>query len=168
LKRPEGAAIYAGLHWTSQLLRQFPCTHPRVGQTPALPVYANNNDLLKDLKQNLEDQTPTFAHLCLDCDIIQGICTLCAQLPINTVFSDVKGHQDRQHPFANLSPVVQINILADQHASAIHQKQAITLAYSQHGSQELELLCTVVHIPSLRIYLPISVQQHTPLQCKNT
>jgi hypothetical protein len=124
LKRPEGAAIYAGLHWTSQLLRQFPCTHPRVGQTPALPVYANNNDLLKDLKQNLEDQTPTFVHLCLDHDIIQGICTLFAQLPINTVFSDVKGHQDRQHPFANLSPVVQINILADQHASAIHQKQA--------------------------------------------
>jgi hypothetical protein len=95
----------------------YPCTHLHAGQqTPALPVYADNDAVLKDIKPNLEDQTPTFAY-----DIIQGICTLRAQHPINTVFSHVKSHQDRQHPFADLPPVAQINILADQNASAIHQ-----------------------------------------------
>jgi hypothetical protein len=62
--------------------------------------------------------------LLLIVDHFQGICTLRAQLSINTVFSYVKSHQDRQHPFANLPPAAQINILADQSASAIHQKQA--------------------------------------------
>jgi hypothetical protein len=88
-------------------------------------VYADNNAVLKDIKwSHIEDQTYTFAYLHLDHDIIQGICTLCAQLPINTVFFHVKSHQDWIHPFANLPPAAQINILADHNASAIHQKQA--------------------------------------------
>ena len=168
-KRPEGAAIYAGLHWISQLLRQFPRTHPQVGQTPALPVYADNNAVLKDLKRNLEDQTPTFAYLCPDHDIIQGIRTLRTQLPFDTRFSHVKSHQDQQHPFANLPPAAQINILADQHASAIHQKQANrtglfptwipgTRAALHRGSYPITknlpaYLRTAIHAPEMQEYL---------------
>jgi hypothetical protein len=168
-KRPEGAAIYAGLHWISQLLMQFPHTHPRVGQTPTLPVYADHDAVLKDLKRDLEDQTPTFSYLCPDHDIIQGIRALHAQLPINTVFSHVKSHQDRQHPIANLTPVAQINILADQNASAIHQKQAYctglfptwipgTWAALHRGSYPITknlpaYLRTATHAPAMQEYL---------------
>jgi hypothetical protein len=91
-------------------------------KTPALPVYEDNNAVLKDIKQNLEGQTPTFAYLHPDHDIIQGVCTLFAQLPINTILSQAKSHQDQQHPFAYLPPAAQINILADQNAGAIHKK----------------------------------------------
>jgi hypothetical protein len=48
----------------------------------------------------------------------------------------------------------------------IKNKQT-ALAYSQHGSQALGLLCIVVPTPSLKISLHISVQLYTPLKCKN-
>jgi hypothetical protein len=92
------STIYAGLHWILDLLKVYPCMHPLVvGQTPALPAYADNIAILWDIKWHLEQyqQSPTFANLHPDHDIIQGICTPCAQLPINSiVFSHVKSHPD--------------------------------------------------------------------------
>jgi hypothetical protein len=167
-KRPKGAAIYAGLHWISQLLSQFPCTHPRAGQTPALPVYVDNHAILKDIKQNLEDQTSAFAYT-----FAQIMISLKAFAPFMPnffpsilFFPMLKATKTNDtHLLISLQQHKSIFWLINIRVPYIRNK-LITLAYSQHGSPELGLLCTVVHIPSPRIYLPISVQQHTPLQSR--
>jgi hypothetical protein len=120
-KRPEAAALFAGLSWIYDLLQQFPDTSPDSGPPPSLPIPIDNESVLKDINRLTNDQTPTFQYISPDYDIIQAIQTLIKAMPIAVDIFHVKSHQDRQKPYEELTPYAQINIHADHHAETIHE-----------------------------------------------
>jgi hypothetical protein len=122
-KRPKAAAIYASLHWIHDLLLQYPDHAPSDNSNPPLSIYVDNKAVLQDLARPVDDTTPAFHFLTPEYDIIQGIRTLRASLPVPVIFAHVKSHQDQQHPYEELTPDAQINILADQYAAAVHRQR---------------------------------------------
>jgi hypothetical protein len=121
-KRPEAAALYAGLSWIRDLLHQYPDTNPASGPSPSLPVPIDNDSVIKDVQRQVNDQTPTFHLLSPDYDIIQAIRTIIADMPIEIDLFHVKSHQDRHKPYDELTPYAQINVQADHNADNIHHQ----------------------------------------------
>jgi hypothetical protein len=119
-KRPEAAALFAGLSWIYDLLHQHPDNNPDSGPTPALPIPIDSKSVLDDLKRPINQQTPTYQLLSPDYDIIQAIRTIIDDMPIKLDIFHVKSHQDRQKPYDELTPYAQINIQADHHANNLH------------------------------------------------
>jgi hypothetical protein len=121
-KRPEAAALFAGLSWIMDLLEAHPDTNPD-NDTPALlTIPVDNDGMVKDVHHTINDQTPTFHLLSPDYDILQAIRTLLKKLPITTNIIHVKSHQDLIKPFEELTFEAQINILAVRQAEAIYSK----------------------------------------------
>jgi hypothetical protein len=121
-KRPEAAALFAGLSWIMDLLEAHPDTNPD-NDTPALlTIPVDNDGVVKDVHRTINDQTPTFHLLSPDYDILQAIRTLLKKLPITTNIIHVKSHQDLIKPFEELTYEAQINVLADRQAEAIYSK----------------------------------------------
>jgi hypothetical protein len=168
-KRPEAAAIYASLHWIHDILTQFPAADQTDDPPSPLSIYVDNKAVLQDIDRPVDDITPAFHYLTPEYDIIQGICTLCASLPIPVTFHHVKSHQDQQKPYEQLTPDAQINILADRHADAIHRQRPHhtglfpswipgTRAALFHGSSPVtkhipDYLRTAIHAPDMKAYL---------------
>jgi hypothetical protein len=168
-KRPEAAAIYASLHWIHELLLQYPDATLSADSNPPLSIYVDNKAVLSDLTQSVDDTTSAFHYLIPEYDIIQGIRTLRASLPVPVTFAHVKSHQDQHKPYDQLTPDAQISILADQHADAIHQKRPHhtglfpsqipgTQATLFHGTAPITkhipaYIQTAVHAPELKAYL---------------
>jgi hypothetical protein len=121
-KRPEAAALFAGLTWIQALLQQYPNTNPTNETNPTLPIPVDNEAVVKDLIQTVNEQTPTFHLLSPDYDILQAIRSTIAAIPITTDIFHVKSHQDKKTPYADLTPDAQINVLADRQAEAIYTK----------------------------------------------
>jgi hypothetical protein len=91
-KRPEAAALLAGLTWIQELLRQFP-NHTGSNLLP-LPIPVDNEGVVKDVHRTINAQMPTYDLLSPDFDILQAICTKLNELPIQTDIAHVKSHQD--------------------------------------------------------------------------
>ena len=121
-KRPEAAALFAGLSWINDLLKQHPDTNPDNNAPPILPIPVDNEGVVKDVHRTINDQTPTFHLLNPDYDILQAIRLLIETLPIKTEIFHVKSHQDKHKPFEELTFDAQINVLADRQAAAIYSK----------------------------------------------
>ena len=119
-KRPEAAALLAGLTWIQNLLRKFP-NHTDT-DPPPLQIPIDNDGVVQDVHRTINAQTPTYDLLSPDHDILQAIRTILNDLPIRTDISHVHGHQDRHKLWHELDRREQINVLADQQANAIYRK----------------------------------------------
>ena len=168
-KRPEAAALFAGLSWINVLLQAYPNANLSPAAHPTLPIPVDNEAVVKDLLHTINAQTPTFHLLSPDYDILQAIRSTIAALPLNINIFHVKSHQDLIKPFKELPPAAQINVLADQQADAIYNKRPHrtglfptwvpgTRAALFHGSQQIttripEYIRTAKHAPELKSYL---------------
>jgi hypothetical protein len=119
-KRPEAAALFAGLSWIHALLKRYPDTNPETGPTPSLPIPVDNKAVILDVHRTIDDLTATFHLLHPDYDILQAIRSVIADLPMAVDIFHVKSHQDQQKPIEDLHPHAQINVHADHHADAIY------------------------------------------------
>ena len=119
-KRPEAAALLAGLSWIHDLLRRYPDTNPDSGPTPSLSIAVDNKAVILDTNRTVNDLTSTLHLLNPDYDIMQATRSVITALPIPVDIFHVKSHQDLQKPIEELSPPAQINVLADHHADAIY------------------------------------------------
>jgi hypothetical protein len=144
---------------------------------PTLPIPVDNDAVIEDLLQTINEQTPTFHLLSPDYDILQAIRTTIAALPITTNIFHVKSHQDRQKPFAELTPDAQINVLADHQAEAIYTKRPHrtglfptwvpgTRAALFHGQHQVttripDYIRTAKHAPTMKDYLIRRSQEAT-------
>jgi hypothetical protein len=119
-KRNEAAALLAGLQWVQLLLAQ----HPNQTDSDPLPLLIpiDNDSVIKDVHQRINNQSPTFARLSPEYDIMQAIHTIILALPFPIDIFHVKGHQDNNKHWSELDPSAQINVLADRQANAIYQK----------------------------------------------
>jgi hypothetical protein len=168
-KRPEAAALFAGLSWITDLLQTYPNANPNPAAHPILPIPVDNEAVIKDLLQTITDQTPTFHLLSPDYDILQAIRSTIDALPITTNIFHVKSHQDQVKPFEELTPDAQINVLADRQADAIYNKRPHrtglfptwipgTRAALFHGPHQVttripNYIRTATHAPNLKDYL---------------
>ena len=84
-KRPEAAALLAGLTWIQKLLRQFP-NHTGTAPPP-LQIPVDNEGVVHDVHRTINEQTPTYDLLSPDYDILQAIRTILVDLPIRTEIS---------------------------------------------------------------------------------
>jgi hypothetical protein len=112
-KRPEAAALLAGLTWIQNLLRKFP-NHTETNPPPLqIPVDTNEGVVVQDVhRTTINEQTPTFDLLSPDYDILQAIRTiLLIDLLIRTDIAHVCGHQDRHKLWHELDNREQINVL---------------------------------------------------------
>ena len=112
-KRPEAAALFAGLSWILNLLKAHPDTNPDNDTPPLLPIPVDNEGVVKDIHRTINDQIPTFHLLSPDYNILQAIRSLLDTLPIITNIFHVKSHQDKIKPLEELTFDAQINVLAD-------------------------------------------------------
>jgi hypothetical protein len=176
-KRPEAAALFAGLSWIHDLLHQHPDTNPSSGSTPSLPIPIDSKSVLDDITRPVTNSTPTYHLLHPDYDIIQAIRTLIDSFPIPLDIFHVKSHQDRTKPYDELTPFAQINIHADHHADAIHDMPPSTTglfptwipgtkaALFRHTRQITKSLPayirTATHTPIMRHYLIQRSQEAT-------
>jgi hypothetical protein len=101
-KRPEAAALLAGLTWIHKLLQKYP--NHTTGTDPRpypLPIPVDNEGVVKDVHHRIINaQTPTYDLLLSpDFDIMQAIRTKINELPIRTDIAHVRGHQDRTKPW---------------------------------------------------------------------
>jgi hypothetical protein len=119
-KRPEAAALLAGLTWIQKLLRKFP-NHTDT-DPPPLQIPIDNDGVVQDVHRIINAQTPTYDLLSPDHDILQAIRTILDNLPIRTDISHVHSHQDRNKLWHELDRREQINVLADRQANAIYRK----------------------------------------------
>jgi hypothetical protein len=119
-KRPEAAALLAGLSWIAALLDTYPnaCN----STPPPLIIPIDNAGVVKDVHRIINDLTPTFDLLSPDYDILQAIRTTLRALPVPTIIEHVKGHQDTTKCWDKLDIRAQINVLADRQADAIYRK----------------------------------------------
>ena len=136
---------------------------------PHLPIPLDNKAVLDDLAYQPDDTTSPFRYLNPDYDIIQAIQQLIPTLPIKVKLYHVKSHQDESTPFPELNPHAQINVLADAHATAIHNMPPNTTglfpswipntrAALYHQNQQVTsnipaYLRTATHAPDMRAYL---------------
>ena len=168
-KCPEAAALYAALTWIKFILTLYPNQHPTTTPPPPLPIPLDSKAVLDDLTYTPDDTTSPFHYLQPNFDIIQAIQQLIPTLPIKVKLYHVKSHQDDNTPFPELSPHAQINVLADAHATAIHQMQPHTTglfpswlsntkaALYHHGQQVTSnipaYVRTAAHAPKMKEYL---------------
>jgi hypothetical protein len=168
-KRPEAAALYAALTWIKYILTLYPNQHPTPTPPRPLPIHLDSKAVLNDLTYAPDDTTSSFRYLHPDFDIIQAIQQLIPTLPIKVKLYHVKSHQDDNTSFPELSPPAQINVLADAHATAIHQMQPHTTglfpswlsntkaALYHHGHQVTSnipaYVRTAAHAPDMKEYL---------------
>jgi hypothetical protein len=80
-KRPEAAALLAGLTSIQELLRHF-STH--TGNPHPLLIRVDNEGVEKDVHRAIDAQTPTYDLLSPDFGILQAIRTKLNELPIRT------------------------------------------------------------------------------------
>jgi hypothetical protein len=174
-KRPEAAALYAGITWIQELLTKYPGNRNPISDpespedTPILTIYTDNKSVISDVQHRKDDLTPTFQFLRPDHDIIQGIQDRLSGFPIQTAICHVKSHQDRKKPYAQLSHDAQINVLADANAEKIYDKRQSqtglfpswipgTRAALYRGPHQVskdipDYLRTAVHAPEMKAYL---------------
>jgi hypothetical protein len=166
-KRPEAAALLAGLTWIQKLLRKFP-NHTDT-DPPPLQIPVDNEGVVQDVHRTINEQTPTYDLLSPDYDILQAIRTILIDLPIRTDIAHVRGHQDRNKPWHELDNREQINVLADKQANAIYrtpQRQTGlfpswipgTRAALFHGEQQVtkgihSYIRDAAHTPAMKEYL---------------
>jgi len=119
-KRPEAAALFAGLIWIKNLLEEYP-NHTDNEPTP-LPIPVDNQAVIADVHRVFNQQSSTYAHISSDFDILQAIRTTIENLPIRTNIAHVSSHQDDTTPWDELDNRAKINVLADKVAGSIYHK----------------------------------------------
>jgi hypothetical protein len=102
------------------LLNQFP-NHTN-NNPPSFPIPIDNKAVVTDINWTINPQTPTFDLLSPDFDILQAIQETVRALPIQIKVFHVKGHQARTKRWEELNVHAQINVLADEQADKIYQK----------------------------------------------
>jgi hypothetical protein len=161
LKRPEAAALLAGLTWIHEVLKQYP-NHTGTNPHPLL-IPVDNDGVVKDVHRIINAQTPTNDLLSPDFDIMQAIRTKLIELPIRTDVAHVKGQEDRTKLWHEL------DLRAKTQAGEIYQKEPRktglfptwipgTRAALCHGEQQVTkgipaYIWDAAHTPALKEYL---------------
>jgi hypothetical protein len=132
--RPESGALYACLTFIRKLLDEHPTARPAPPQPPLAPppeprlrIVIDNQSVTDDVEWNFDQQTAVYDYLKADYDILQGIKTMIAALPLTTNIGWIKGHQDDRKPWEELSNAAKANCYADRICDDTHQREANTV-----------------------------------------
>ena len=120
-KRPEAAALFAGLTWIENLLKRYP--NHTSNDPPPLPIPVDNTSVILDVHRTINLQSPTYSQITPDYDILQAIRSTVARLPIRTNIAHVSSHQDDKKQWHELDDREKVNVLADKHADSIYSRE---------------------------------------------
>jgi hypothetical protein len=115
-----------------------PPPKPKLKNPPPLLIPINNDSVVKDVQQLIDDQSPTFACLSPNYDIMQAIWTTILALPISS--SMLKDIRIKTNNGQNLTPVPKWRSLRTGKPMPFTKSSRNTLAYSLHGCLALALL----------------------------
>jgi hypothetical protein len=146
-KRPEAAALLAGLTWIQNLLRKFP-NHTDTTDSPPLLIPVNNDGVVKDVHRTINAQTPTYNLISPNFDILQAIQTTVhstnyrSEWTLRTFIMDTKTDTSCG---TNLTSVRKSMYLLIDKLTPSTRNPNDGLDCSQHGSLAPELLYFTVN-----------------------
>jgi len=125
---PEAAALFAAHTFLGSFLLDYPRPIGPLSENSRLRFVLDNRSVTTDIEWTFDINTSPFDYLKADYNIIQAIQEQNRKLPLELCVSWVKGHQDRDKMWGELTSAAKANVYADKTCDETHDRPVLQSA----------------------------------------